>query len=353
MTVNVANGLDKAPWLSPITNRSDAADAYERLGQALATAGFSALSDYAYAAAAEIDLSDPEVQKSWGGPFNGQQGRCDLFACLISTLNPAAIIETGTYRGTTTEWIADNFTGPILTCEMQRRYFLQAERKLGRFPNVTVYQGDSRKFLAEVLPNLDQAGTWLFYLDAHWYDDLPLTEEIEIILRSTKNAVIMIDDFMVPSDPGYKYDDYGPGKVLSLRLLKEFRHRDLNFFFPRLQSSEETGARRGSCVLATSTVERVGEIGLLRPADESDWSTLEQGESVEAQLLEHRVELERRNEMIRVRDAEIEKLTRLLREGEAEVEKLARLLREEQGAVQRISDELLTVKAYMGQHQPC
>jgi hypothetical protein len=58
--------------------------------------------------------------------------------------------------------------------------------------------------------------TLFFYLDAHGYvsDDLPLAEEIDIVFSRCPSAVVMIDDFEVPSDAGYGYDDYGPGKAL-------------------------------------------------------------------------------------------------------------------------------------------
>jgi hypothetical protein len=39
----------------------------------------------------------PEDGRAWGGPFNGQGKRCLLFASLVGTLDPFAIVETGTY----------------------------------------------------------------------------------------------------------------------------------------------------------------------------------------------------------------------------------------------------------------
>ena len=62
--------------------------------------------------------------------------------------------------------------------------------------------------------------TVFFYLDAHWNDDLPLADEIDIIFSRCPWAVVMIDDFEVPSDPGYQFDDYGPGKALVLGYIR-------------------------------------------------------------------------------------------------------------------------------------
>jgi hypothetical protein len=56
-----------------------------------------------------------------------------------------------------------------------------------------------------------------FYLDAHWSEDLPLADETEFIIRNLNTFTIMIDDFEVPRDSGFAYNDYGPGKHLSSR----------------------------------------------------------------------------------------------------------------------------------------
>jgi hypothetical protein len=50
-----------------------------------------------------------------------------------------------------------------------------------------------------------------FYLDAHWYDDV-LAEEFDLIAEHWARYVVMIDDFVVPHDPGYEYDTYAAGR---------------------------------------------------------------------------------------------------------------------------------------------
>lgn len=227
-----------------------AADTFHELARALKTAGRMDLAWHGYEAAAAIDLSFPHVQASWGGPFNGQEGRCRLFTDMLAALSPAAIIETGTFRGTTTEFIANNFSGPILSCEIEERWFIQAAAKLASFSQVKIELKDSRTFLTDTLPTLPQDRPVVFYLDAHWSEDLPLQQEINLILAGCPKAVVMIDDFAVPFDDGYKFDNYGPGKVLCISLLRRLPNLPSYIFFPTLPSAMETGAKRGMVVLA-------------------------------------------------------------------------------------------------------
>lgn len=89
-----------------------------------------------------------------------------------------------------------------------------------------------------------------FYLDAHDSGDLPLREELEIIFENWSDAVVMIDDFMVPHDSGYGYGDYGVGKIPSIEYLGPLAHLRLAMFLPAKDSKAETGAKRGCTVVA-------------------------------------------------------------------------------------------------------
>jgi hypothetical protein len=61
--------------------------------------------------------------------------------------------------------------------------------------------------------------------------------------------VIMVDDFQVPGDAGYGFDEYGRHGALSLQTYEAgFVARGLVPFFPTLRSSADSGKRRG-CVL--------------------------------------------------------------------------------------------------------
>jgi hypothetical protein len=104
------------------------------------------------------------------------------------------------------------------------------------------------------------------YLDAHWNDDLPLAEELEIVFGACPNAIVMIDDFQVPFDDGYGYDDYGTGRSLTAELVEPtIAAHSLQVFYPSTPSLQETGARRG-CAVITNKALPLASLPLLRPA---------------------------------------------------------------------------------------
>ncbi len=184
-------------------------------------------------------------------------------ASLIATLKPAAIVETGTYLGTTTEWLAA-FQYPVFTIESDPENHGYATQRLAHTPNVSVIHGDSRTALLSLVEaNLaawaDQ--TVLFYLDAHWNDDLPLLGELDIIFGRLQKAIVVIDDFEVPDDPDYGFDIYETGESLSLNLLRQaLEQHHLRIQYPRLRAVEETGQRRGCAVLSRVEERRMIEL---------------------------------------------------------------------------------------------
>ncbi|GAT11590.1 uncharacterized protein RMCN_4723 [Mycolicibacterium novocastrense] len=184
-----------------------------------------------------------------GEPLNGQSGRLDLCRQILAEFPPAAIVETGTFIGNTTKFFAD-FGVPVYTAEKKPRYHAFAEERFrSDRDRVHVVLGDSRALLRQLAedPSFPKDDVF-FYLDAHWYSDLPLAEEIEMIFGSWRRSVIMIDDFAVPGD-SYSYDDYGPGAVLNDEYLDTLGRSDMLRFYPSLPAAQETGAKRGCVVL--------------------------------------------------------------------------------------------------------
>lgn len=204
------------------------------------------------------------------GPFNAQQMRQSIFTQLVHLMAPATIFETGTFRGTTTAFIAEHApTAHLYSCELEVNFFHFAAARLRDVPNVSVVNLDSRSFLKRYVPLFSRPEVpSLFYLDAHWdKDDLPLLEELEIIFAAAPRAVVMIDDFQVWDDNGYTYDEYGPGRTLNLLYLAPLARLEPRYFFP-ISSAQETGVRRGSVVIARDPelVAHLARIPQLRPA---------------------------------------------------------------------------------------
>lgn len=195
----------------------------------------------------------------WGGPMNGQTARLEIVRALLHAVRPVRIIETGTYRGVTTEWLA-GFGVPVLTIEADDLSFHFARRRLARFAHVRAAHGDSVDVLRKE-PREDEPV--FLYLDAHREAYLPLRDELHTIFDRMPRAVVLIDDCAVPEDAGYGYND-----ALNVQYLERSKlPATSRVFFPTVPSREETGHRRGAAVLTADLrlAELVAATPLLRP----------------------------------------------------------------------------------------
>jgi chromosome segregation ATPase len=110
--------------------------------------------------------------------------------------------------------------------------------------------------------------------------------------------------------------------VLKLDLLS-FLSDSSALFFPRLHSSDETGAVRGTCVLASDLVRDIAACSLLRGGDWKDWKMMELQTVLQEKITEWS-----------------SKIDRLLQQGDEQA-KLG-LLEEERGKTLEIQRELQT-----------
>jgi len=204
----------------------------------------------------DILLSDATYDPAGQHGLNLQERRKEIVADLFNRCRFNAVLETGTYLGASSSYFANTYHVPVYTSEVLPRNFHVARRMLRDLSNVHLHLLDSREFLRSLVRDNTLPGQTLFcYLDAHWYDDLPLAEEIEVIASGWSDFVIMIDDFCVPGDAGYAFDDYGEGRRLDVEYLEGVRHRaNLSLYFPTAASSSETGRRRGAAVLASPSM---------------------------------------------------------------------------------------------------
>lgn len=212
------------------------------------------------AAAARMDLL--RAGHFSAGPLNGQRHRQQIVRDLVAAVRFDEVIETGTFRGTTTLFFS-HLTGlPVYSVELLPRFLRFARVRCANEPTIQLEQGDSRAFLRRRSAEL-RNHTTLFYLDAHWEQDVPRFEEVEIISSAWRRAVVMIDDVAVADDPGYGFTHYG-GVPLNLDYLPNLP--GWGAFQPAAPASAETGARRGCVVLTSPDVSSAVEgVTSLRP----------------------------------------------------------------------------------------
>ena len=199
--------------------------------------------------------------------LNGQTARKAIVKDLFDRFSFTEVIETGTHFGATTGYFAREYPVRVHTCEVTPRYAHVARHLLRDLEAVHIREIDSRMLLRELAAvQTMRSEPTFFYLDAHWQADLPLAEELDLIARNWGDWVALVDDFQVPGDEGYGFDDYGEGKSLTLDYVAPvMRRHGLPAFFPAQPSSAETGARRGCLVTCASTLsDRLAESPLLR-----------------------------------------------------------------------------------------
>ena len=201
--------------------------------------------------------------------LNQQVARRKIVSDILKVMQPQCIVETGTYIGNTTGWFAQ-FNAQVYSSEISKPLFYVAKQRLSKFNNVNLVRCDCRKLLND-LKDSDVVNKCTFlYLDAHWLDDLPLLEEIDIIDSNWEDYIIMIDDFQVPNDEGYNYDNYGVNRPLNYSYIKDIiEANSINVFFPNVPSAKETGYKRGYAFLArpgknTSLLSAISELRLFK-----------------------------------------------------------------------------------------
>lgn len=210
---------------------------------------------------------------AWKAPMNGQPGRQAIVRELLTELDIELVVETGTYTGSTTLWFAEHGVR-VVSSELDDRYRRLAAERIRRRADVrdriTVLGADSRAAIGSIGTSSSfTACRTLFYLDAHWNEDLPLRGELALIEELWDDYVIVIDDFRVDDDPGYSYDVYSPEVGLTREYLATWsgaaRHRS---WWPAVPSSDEPTGSRGCIVLAPpgATADRIEQLSRVRLA---------------------------------------------------------------------------------------
>ena len=129
-------------------------------------------------------------------PFNGDSFIANNFLKFKNKFNIENVIETGTFEGGTTIFLAKNFKN-VFSIECNEESFKKAENNIKNCnANVNLILGKSEEVLFSILNNVGD--NTMFYLDAHWYDHCPLKNELQLIKKFNLKPIITIHDFFVP-----------------------------------------------------------------------------------------------------------------------------------------------------------
>jgi hypothetical protein len=150
----------------------------------------------------------------WGA-FHCDNIYRQLMLELIGHFQFTSFVETGTCRGYSTEFMAR--AQPrlrIFSSEVMPESYEVARKALAKYPNISVYLGNSSDWVGKMVNDQSFGNFPLFYLDAHWQRYWPLRDELRHIAAVKLRAIIVIDDFEVPGHPDFGFDVDGGGTVV-------------------------------------------------------------------------------------------------------------------------------------------
>ena len=182
--------------------------------------------------------------------LNGDRVAREEFARLVKDYQIRSIVETGTYHGITTEYLA-SLVPLVHSIEIDPRYQTIARQRVGKNKQVKLHLGNSPQVLDHILWGLPQPS--LFFLDAHWGGYCPLLDELRAMATmGIRDPVVVIHDFKVP-DTTLGYDTY-QGKPFS----PDYVDPMLPFLYPKgyrthYNDNSAEGARRGILYVTPAT----------------------------------------------------------------------------------------------------
>ena len=154
--------------------------------------------------------------------FHGDKYLIELV--FAAARRSAQFVETGTNVGSSLVYLATNFPKlPCFSCEPDNESCNFAKEKAAKLPNARICQEASPRFLHWLLEQ--DAGfcerETLFWLDSHGHGfRWPLQEEVEFITSRFENASLFIDDFQVPGQPQFQFDEYD-GQICGMELIRK------------------------------------------------------------------------------------------------------------------------------------
>ncbi|MFE5489046.1 hypothetical protein ACFQ7Z_03655 [Streptomyces virginiae] len=177
-----------------------------------------------------------------GGPFGFDISKAVMVDELITTYQCDGLIETGSFLGDTSVYLARTYGEiPLWTCDIDPVFSQVAGHRLRPFPNVRCEATDSPTLVREANERFTQP---LYYLDAHWEEEWPLSRELSAITH----GIVIIDDFDI-GHQRFSYDTY-QGRVCGPDMLRPLADRVPGYYtlnpeapapFPVLQVGRRSG----------------------------------------------------------------------------------------------------------------
>lgn len=184
-------------------------------------------------------------------PFNEDGFMEKEFITLRDKYDIRHVVETGTYHGVTTTWLARNFDH-VYTTEVNDAFYQIAQGRFvneGVFEKIQSYQGDSVEVLPKIIDIIrSKGGKSLFFLDAHWYKNPLLGELDQLAKAGYKPDVLCIHDMMNPHDLTMGYDVYlDQGITYTYEWVEDYLNKIFGKDgFTHYFNEQAEGARRGA-----------------------------------------------------------------------------------------------------------
>ena len=142
-------------------------------------------------------------------------------------------VETGTYLGEMINAQKNNFK-QIYSIELDLKLYENAKNKFKDFNHIEILQGDSGEILKSLLPKIKEPS--LFWLDAHYSagftargkKDTPIIEELDSILKTEFNHVLLIDDA--------RYFSHKNGYPTIPELIKYVNNKQKNYYSIKIEN---------------------------------------------------------------------------------------------------------------------
>lgn len=175
--------------------------------------------------------------------LNGQCIRAYILSRVFQRFDCTSFVETGSRHGHTAGFVRRVFKTAVFSCEVSTSNYLISRLNLVWANQVLLFRSDSPDFLRKICRSPLIGSNPMFYLDAHTYNDPPLPDELLIIAERCERAIVVIDDFFIPSDQRFHYDQY-PNLRIDLNVINstlKARRQDALVYLPVYDPSKEGG----------------------------------------------------------------------------------------------------------------